>query len=146
MCASDAGAGEDSYEMSASSRLGRRCRLVVAAVQPLGARQKSGKESDQRPKLTLRHADDGDRTRARGLHGRIGVAPTISDYYRRRSSGTGEGTVSQTTGDCDPPNRARASRRRFTVQHTGQRGGNYASRFGLQRDRLVANASINVQV
>jgi hypothetical protein len=60
----------------------------------------------------------------------------------------GDGTVSETSEDCDPYQEGTSSiRRRFGADHTFQHGGAYRVTFRLkQKTRIVATASTNVQV
>lgn len=60
----------------------------------------------------------------------------------------GDGTVSETSEDCDPYEEGTSTiRRRFSADHTFQNGGGYRVTFRLkQKTRIVATASTNVQV
>jgi hypothetical protein len=60
----------------------------------------------------------------------------------------GDGTVSETSEDCDPYQEGTSTiRRRFSADHTFQQGGGYRVTFRLkQKTRVVASASTNVQV
>jgi hypothetical protein len=60
----------------------------------------------------------------------------------------GDGTVSETSEDCDPYDEGSSTiRRRFSADHTFQQGGAYRVTFRLkQKTRVVGSASTNVQV
>ena len=60
----------------------------------------------------------------------------------------GDGTVSETSEDCDPYQEGTSTiRRRFSADHTFQQGGGYRVMFRLkQKNRVVSSASTNVQV
>jgi hypothetical protein len=60
----------------------------------------------------------------------------------------GDGTISETSEDCDPYQEGASSiRRRFSADHTFQQGGAYRVTFRLkQKSRVIASASSNVQV
>ena len=60
----------------------------------------------------------------------------------------GDGTISETSEDCDPYQEGTSTiRRRFSADHTFQQGGAYRVTFRLkQKSRVVAAASSNVQV
>jgi hypothetical protein len=60
----------------------------------------------------------------------------------------GDGTVSETSEDCDPYQEGTSTiRRRFAADHTFQQGGAYRVTFRLkQKNRIIATASSNVQV
>ena len=128
--------------------------VAATASSVVVARQKDGKnakESDQRPKLSLKATPMMAIAPVRVVFTAelTGGANDFQEYYCPSVEWDwGEGTVSQTTGDCEPYEEGKSEiKRRFTVEHTYPRGGNYRIAFRLkQRDRLVANASINVQV
>ena len=60
----------------------------------------------------------------------------------------GDGTVSETSEDCEPYEEGSSTiRRRFSADHTFQQGGGYRVMFRLkQKTRVIASASTNVQV
>ena len=60
----------------------------------------------------------------------------------------GDGTVSANSEDCDPYEAGKSAiRRRFSTEHTFRQAGAYRVAFRLkQKDRVVGNSSVNVQV
>jgi hypothetical protein len=60
----------------------------------------------------------------------------------------GDGTVSESSEDCDPYQPGKSViRRRFSIEHVFRQGGSYRISFRLkQRDRVVASSSGQVQV
>lgn len=127
---------------------------LAATMTTAAARQKDdkkAKEFDPRPKLTVKAAPMMAIAPVRVVFTAelTGGADDFEEYYCPSVEWDwGEGTVSQTTGDCDPYQAGKSEiRRRFTVEHTYDRGGSYRVSFRLkQRNKLVATASTNVQV
>jgi hypothetical protein len=60
----------------------------------------------------------------------------------------GDGTVSESSEDCDPYEAGKSAiRRRFTAEHVFRQSGTYQVYFRLkQKDRTIAASSGNVQV
>ena len=59
-----------------------------------------------------------------------------------------DGTISETSEDCEPHQEGTSTiRRRFSADHTFQQGGAYRVTFRLkQKNKVVASATTNVQV
>ena len=79
---------------------------------------------------------------------RGGADDTVDFYCPAIEWSWGDGTVSETSEDCDPYQEGTSTiRRRFSADHTFQQGGAYRVTFRLkQKTRVVASASSNVQV
>ncbi len=127
--------------------------MATMATMATGAAQQKDakKEGDLRPKLTLKATPMMAIAPVRVVFTAelTGGANDFEEYYCPSVEWDwGEGTVSQTTGDCAPYEPGKSEiKRRFTVEHTYSRGGSYRVSFRLkQRDKLVATASTNVQV
>lgn len=60
----------------------------------------------------------------------------------------GDGTVSESTSDCNPYEAGKSTiQRRFAVDHIYRQGGNYRIVFRLkQKTKAVASATTNIQV
>jgi hypothetical protein len=129
------------------------CAVSVAPVA-MAARQKDSKntkEGDPRPKLALKATPMMAIAPVRVVFTAelTGGANDFQEYYCPSVEWDwGEGTVSQSTGDCDPYEPGKSEiKRRFTIEHTYARGGAFRVFFRLkQRDKLVGTASTNVQV
>ena len=79
---------------------------------------------------------------------RGGPDDTIDFYCPSIAWDWGDGTISETSEDCEPYEEGTSSiRRRFSADHTFQQGGGYRVTFRLkQKSRVVGSASSNVQV
>ena len=60
----------------------------------------------------------------------------------------GDGTKSESSADCAPYEAGKSEiKRRFTVEHSFQRPGNFRVFFHLKRrDKAVGNATVNIQI
>ena len=113
------------------------------------AGQKQG--DDKRPSLALKVTPPLGFSPLR-VHAAVdvrgGADDTIDFYCPTIEWDWGDGTISETSEDCDPYQEGTSTiRRRFSADHTFQTGGAYRVMFRLkQKSRVVASASTNVQV
>lgn len=128
--------------------------LVAAAVAAVGfGAQKDGKEakeSDRRPKLSLKAQPiisiSPSRVTLRAEL--VGGANDYEEFYCPTVEWDwGDGTQSESRSDCDPYQPGKSEiKRRFTVEHVF-RAGYYQVAFRLKRhDKAVASAMVTVQV
>jgi len=78
-----------------------------------------------------------------------GGADDFEEYYCPTVEWAwGDDTTSESTLDCDPYEAGKSQiKRRFTVQHTFRRDGQYKVYLHLKRkDKILASASVSVQV
>ena len=136
--------------------------LVAAhAASDRGADQKPDQKPDQ--KVAQKQGDDKRPTLALKVTPPLGFSPlrvhasidvrggaddTIDFYCPTVEWDWGDGTISETSEDCDPYQEGTSTiRRRFSADHTFQQGGAYRVMFRLkQKSRVIASASSNVQV
>ena len=128
--------------------------LAAAHSAPdLLANQKADpkQSDDKRPSLALKVTPPLGFSPLR-VHASIDVrggADDASDFYCPAIAWDwGDGTISETSEDCEPYTEGTSTiRRRFSADHTFQQGGGYRVTFRLkQKTRVVASASANVQV
>ena len=144
--------------MAADSRSVALVRLtaVLAGVCVAGAlavaQKAAPKEGDdKRPSLALKITPPLGFSPLK-VHASVDVrggADDSADFYCPTIAWDwGDGTVSETSEDCDPYDEGTSTiRRRFSADHTFQNGGAYRVTFRLkQKARIVATASTNVQV
>jgi hypothetical protein len=128
--------------------------LIAAAAAAVGnASQKDGKEakeSDRRPKLSLKAQPiisiSPSRVTLRAEL--VGGANDYEEFYCPTVEWDwGDGTQSESRSDCDPYQPGKSEiKRRFTVEHVF-RAGYYQVAFRLKRhDKAVASAMVTVQV
>lgn len=126
-----------------------------AAPDPRGeqqADQKAQKQGDdKRPSLALKVTPPLGFSPLR-VHASVDVRggpdDSVDFYCPAVEWNWGDGTLSETSEDCDPYQEGTSTiRRRFSADHTFQQGGGYRVTFRLkQKTRVVASASTNVQV
>jgi len=122
---------------------------LLAAADQKTDQQKPG--DDKRPSLALKVTPPLGFSPLR-VHASIDVrggADNTSDFYCPTIEWDwGDGTVSETSEDCEPYQEDTSTiRRRFSADHTFQQGGAYRVMFRLkQKTKVVASASTNVQV
>jgi hypothetical protein len=127
-----------------------------AAPDPRADRQTDQKVAqkqgdDKRPSLALRLTPPLGFSPLR-VHASVDVRggpdDSVDFYCPALEWSWGDGTVSETSEDCDPYQEGTSTiRRRFSADHTFQQGGAYRVTFRLkQKNRVVASASGNVQV
>lgn len=131
--------------------------LTLAGSSPLLAQQRSGKDRTspkdaeaRRPKLMLKGQPLIGMSPSRVVLTAelVGGANDFEEYYCPTVAWEwGDGTVSESTFDCQPYEAGKtAIRRRFTVDHVF-RAGEYEVAFRLKRhDKAVATATIKIQV
>ena len=122
--------------------------LVAAAV--LSAQQPPSQRSD-RPRVNLRAQPSVAVAPARVvLTAELqGGSDDFEEYYCPLIEWEwGDDTISQSSNDCEPFEAGKSQiRRRFTVEHTYRREGNYKVYFHLKRkDRVLGSASATVQI
>jgi PKD domain len=119
--------------------------VQVAAAQPV---EPSG---DNRPTITLRAQPSVVMASARVVLTAelLGGADDFEEYYCPSVEWDwGDGTVSQSTSDCDPYEPGRSSiKRRYTVEHTFRRPGTFRVYLRLkQQDKTVGTGVVSVIV
>ena len=115
-----------------------------------GNKDSKDKESDKKPKLTLKaqplvSMSPSKVTLRAEL---VGGANDYEDFYCPTIEWDwGDGTQSESTSDCEPYQAGKSEiKRRFTVEHVF-RAGYYQVAFRLKRkDKAVASASATIQV
>jgi hypothetical protein len=124
--------------------------LVVACAAPraLGAAQTDG---DKKPSLSLKANPPVGFSplRVRLVVDVRGGADDFQDFYCAGIVWAwGDGTESESSEDCEPYQPGvSAIKRRFSTEHVFRQSGNYRVTFRLkQRDKVVAGATVNVQV
>ena len=129
------------------------CTLIAALILlgshglVLGA-QRGG---DQKPRLSLRATPP---VGFSPLRVRLGVdvnggSDDYADFYCASVEWDwGDGTMSESSSDCDPYEAGKSTiRRRFTTEHVYRMQGNYRIFFRLkQKNKVVGATSANVQV
>ena len=129
------------------------CTLIAALILlgshglVLGA-QRGG---DQKPSLSLRATPP---VGFSPLRVRLGVdvnggSDDYADFYCASVEWDwGDGTMSESSSDCDPYEAGKSTiRRRFTTEHVYRMQGNYRIFFRLkQKNKVVGAVSANVQV
>jgi hypothetical protein len=125
--------------------------LLAAADQKTDQKVAQKQGDDKRPSLALKVTPPLGFSPLR-VHASIDVrggADNSSDFYCPSIAWDwGDGTVSETSEDCEPYEEGTSTiRRRFSADHTFQQGGAYRVMFRLkQKTKVVASASSNVQV
>lgn len=122
--------------------------LALTAVITAGA-QRDGE--DRKPSLTLRATPPVGFSplRVRAAVDVRGGADDYADFYCPTIEWDwGDGTVSESSEDCNPYEEGKSTiRRRFTADHIYRQSGTYRALFRLkQKDRIIAASSANVQV
>ena len=123
---------------------------VTAQAGPLQKDGKDTKESDRRPKLTLKaqpliSISPSKVTLRAEL---VGGANDYEEFYCPTIEWDwGDGTQSESRSDCEPYEPGKSEiKRRFTVEHVF-RAGNYHVAFRLkQHDKAIAQATATLQV
>ena len=125
--------------------------LLAAAGQKTDPKAAPKQGDDKRPSLTLKVTPPLGFSPLK-VHASIDVRggpDNFIDFYCPTIEWDwGDGTVSETSEDCEPYEETSSTiRRRFSADHTFQQGGGYRVMFRLkQKTKVVASASTNVQV
>lgn len=125
--------------------------LLAAAAQKSDSKAAQKQGDDKRPSLTLKVTPPLGFSPLR-VHASIDVRGGPDDfnefYCPTIEWDWGDGTVSETSEDCEPYQEGTSTiRRRFSADHTFQQGGGYRVMFRLkQKTKVVGSASTNVQV
>jgi len=127
---------------------------IAAAVTGMAGQQKddkSAKEQDPRPKVSLRAQPVIAMSPARVvLTAELnGGANDFEEYYCPTVEWDwGDDTRSAVTSDCEPYESGKTEiKRRFTVEHLYKRAGNYRIAFRMKRhEKTVGAATANVQI
>jgi hypothetical protein len=129
--------------------------LLAAALAVSVSAQKKDKDqkdsTDPRPKISLRANPVIAMSPARVvLTAELnGGANDFEEYYCGGVEWEwGDGTKSEASSDCAPYEPGKSEiKRRFTVEHSFQRPGNYRVMFHLKRqNKAVGSATINIQI
>ena len=129
-----------------------RCALSIgAACLLLGASPTAAGQADtDRPKLSLNASPRVGRSPLRIVFTAelTGGANDYEEYYCPTIQWEwGDGTESESTVDCEPYEPGKSEiRRRFTVSHVFKGGGHTVTLRLKRGDKLVATASVQVQV
>ena len=138
------------FRTSASALALALSLLPVTHAQKESKDAKDSKDNDKRPKLTLKAqpiismAPSKVTLRAE----LVGGANDYEEFYCPTIEWDwGDGTMSESTSDCEPYEAGKSEiKRRFTVEHVF-RAGHYKVAFRLKRrDKAIATASTTVQV
>lgn len=129
------------------------CTLAAIAVALTSAHARGAQRDadDKKPSLSLRATPPVGFSplRVRAVVDVRGGSDDYADFY---CAGTewdwGDGTVSESSSDCDPYEAGKSSiQRRFSADHVFRYGGAHKIVFRLkQKSKVVASASVNVQV
>ena len=131
--------------------VGASCLVLAVAVA--AAPQKDDakdKESDRRPKITLKAQPTISMAPSRVVLTAelIGGANDFEEYYCPTVEWDwGDGTQSESTMDCEPYQEGKSEiKRRYTVQHIFRTGA-FKVMFRLKRrDKAIAAATVSIQV
>ncbi|MES1254113.1 MAG: hypothetical protein ABUS56_00780 [Acidobacteriota bacterium] len=127
------------------------CFLVAAALTAgPGAEPRAAMDDDKRPRLSLKASPNVSISPSRVVLTAelTGGANDYEELYCATVSWDwGDGTESESTGDCQPYEAGKSEiKRRFTVQHVFRAGAHKVA-FRLKRnDKTVAAAVVTVQV
>lgn len=127
---------------------------VLCAALAASAQQKDTKESkddNKRPKVTLKAQPVISMSPAKvTLRAElVGGANDYEDFYCPTVEWDwGDGTLSESSSDCDPYQAGKSEiKRRFTVEHVFRRAGHYQVAFRLKRrDKSLVQATTTIQV
>jgi hypothetical protein len=125
--------------------------LLAAAAQKADQKVAQKQGDDKRPSLALKVTPPLGFSPLR-VHASLDVRggpDNAEDFYCPAIEWDwGDGTVSETSEDCEPYAESSSTiRRRFSADHTFQQGGAYRVMFRLkQKGKVIASASSNVQV
>jgi len=125
--------------------------LALTVTSVLQAADQKDSPKNDRPSLALRLAPQTAIAPARvtGSAELRGGSDNFEDYYCVTAEWDwNDGTVSQSTADCDPFEPGKSEiRRRYTAEHAFQSSGAYRVSFRLKRkDRVLASATAIVQI
>src|SRR3954466_5351430 len=123
----------------------------ISAQKSKDSKEKDQKDADPRPKLTLRANPVIAMAPARVvLTAELnGGANDFEDFYCGAVEWEwGDGTKSESSSDCAPYEPGKSEiKRRYTVEHSFQRPGNFRVMFHLKRqNKAVGSATINIQI
>lgn len=126
---------------------------VLCVALTAGAQQKDAKEpkDDKRPKVTLKAQPVISMSPAKvTLRAElVGGANDYEEFYCASVEWDwGDGTMSESSTDCDPYQAGKSEiKRRFTVEHVFRRAGHYQVAFRLKRrDKSLVQATTAIQV
>jgi hypothetical protein len=125
--------------------------VCVAGTLVLAQKTDQKEGDDKRPSLSLKVTPPLGFSPLR-VHASVdvrgGADDSIDFYCPAIQWDWSDGTVSETSEDCDPYQEGTSTiRRRFSADHTFQQGGAYRVTFRLkQKNKVVASATSNVQV
>jgi hypothetical protein len=124
---------------------------VVASLDAQSKPNGNARDEDQRPRLTVRAQPNVGTSPARiVLSAELARgADDFEEYYCPMVVWEwGDGTVSESSSDCDPYQAGVSQiRRRYTIEHIFRRSGTYKVYFHLkQRSKIVVSGSVNVQI
>lgn len=125
---------------------------VLVLVWPWGASSGAQKDGeDKKPSLSLRATPPVGFSplRVRVVVDVRGGNDDYADFYCPALQWDwGDGTVSESSEDCEPYQEGRSTiRRRFSAEHVFRQSGTFRVTFRLkQRDKAIATSSANIQV
>jgi hypothetical protein len=125
--------------------------FTAASLTIVAQAQQSERDQTRRPKMTLRATPNVGTAPARVVLTAelTGGANDFEEYYCPTVEWDwGDGTRSESTSDCDPYEDGKSEiRRRFTVEHTFRRAGQFKLSIRLkQREKVVGLATTNVSI
>jgi hypothetical protein len=130
------------------------CTLVAIAAALLTSAHATGAQrdsDDKKPSLSLKATPPLGFSPLK-VHAVVDVRGGSDDYADFYCAGTewdwGDGTVSESSSDCDPYEAGKSTiRRRFGADHTFRQGGAHKVVFRLkQKSKVVGSATVNIQV
>lgn len=121
---------------------------LIAGAGPLGAAQR---DADKKPSLSLKASPPAGFAPLR-VHLTVDVRGGPNDFAEFYCPSVqwdwDDGTISETSEDCDPYEAGKSSiRRRFSADHTFRLSGDYRLTFRLkQKDKVVSSATATITV
>jgi hypothetical protein len=125
--------------------------LVAAGAAPSAQTDAKAKSEGKRPQIILKATPASGMVPVRisGVVELKGGANDFEEFYCPTIEWSwGDGTVSESSNDCEPYESGKSQiRRRYTVTHPYRQGGHYRISFRLkQKDKVVGTATTVVQL
>src|SRR5882672_1613750 len=125
--------------------------VLASAATPLAQTEAKPKNEGKRPQLSLKVTPPSGMVpvRVSGTAELKGGDDDFEEYYCPTIEWNwGDGTVSESSNDCEPYEAGKSQiKRRYTVSHPYRQGGHYRISFRLKkRDKVVGSATTVVQL
>src|SRR3954469_18009795 len=125
--------------------------VVLSAVLVFAQSDPKPKTEPKRPQISLKATPSSGMVPVRisGVAELKGGDDDFAEYYCPTIEWSwGDGTVSESSNDCEPYESGKSQiRRRYSITHPYQQGGHYRISFRLkQKDKIVGAASTVVQL